>query len=191
MGRSRLPLAIVVCSGRGRCGDVPAPAAQRPDRARPGGGRTVLHGLSARPRGGLSRASSGCSGSPGWGSASATLAVLAWRPPRAADRARSGARPLLGGAAVGAGISLLLVVVELPLRAWMRQRALDVGLATQAWPDWAVDVAEVGRHRRGHRGDRRARGRGAHPPLPAQLVGAGRRAGGGVRRRDRSGSTRS
>jgi STE24 endopeptidase len=37
----------------------------------------------------------------------------------------------------------VLVVTELPVRAWMRQRALDVGLATQSWPDWAVDVLKA------------------------------------------------
>jgi STE24 endopeptidase len=57
--------------------------------------------------------------------------------------ARVEARPLLGGAAVAAGISLVLVVAELPIRAWMRQRSLDVGLATQAWPDWGVDVVKA------------------------------------------------
>jgi STE24 endopeptidase len=36
----------------------------------------------------------------------------------------------------------VLVVVGLPIRAWTRQRALDVGLSTQAWPDWAVDVVK-------------------------------------------------
>ncbi len=71
----------------------------------------------------------------------ATLAVLVWRPPRRLlDRLE--ARPLLGGAAAGAGISLLLVVTDLPIRAWMRERSLDVGLATQSWPDWAVDVVK-------------------------------------------------
>jgi STE24 endopeptidase len=69
----------------------------------------------------------------------ATLVVLAWRPPRAVLR-RLERRPLLGGAAAGAGISLLLVVTSLPIRAWLRQRSLDVGLSTQSWPDWAVDV---------------------------------------------------
>jgi STE24 endopeptidase len=71
----------------------------------------------------------------------ATLAVLVARPPRRLlDRLE--ARPLLGGAAAGAGISLLLVVTGLPIRAWMRERSLDVGLATQSWPDWAVDVVK-------------------------------------------------
>jgi STE24 endopeptidase len=70
-----------------------------------------------------------------------TLGVLAWRPPRRLlDRLE--ARPLLGGAAAGAGISLLLVITGLPIRAWMRERALDVGLATQDWPDWALDVVK-------------------------------------------------
>jgi STE24 endopeptidase len=68
-----------------------------------------------------------------------TLAVLAWRPPRRLMR-RLDRRPLLGGAAAAAGISLVLVIAELPVRAWMRQRSLDVGLATQSWPGWAEDV---------------------------------------------------
>jgi STE24 endopeptidase len=53
------------------------------------------------------------------------------------------ARPILGGAAAGAGISLVLVATGLPVAAWMRARSLDVGLATQAWPDWAVDVLKA------------------------------------------------
>ena len=70
-----------------------------------------------------------------------TLGVLVWRPPRRIfDRLE--ARPLLGGAAVGAGISLVLVVTGRPISAWMRQRSLDVGLSTQAWPDWALDVVK-------------------------------------------------
>ena len=34
------------------------------------------------------------------------------------------------------------MVVGLPISAWQRSRALDVGLATQSWPDWAVDVVK-------------------------------------------------
>jgi STE24 endopeptidase len=67
------------------------------------------------------------------------LALLAWRPPRRLLE-RLGERPLLGAAAAGAGISVLLVVVGLPISAWQRSRSLDVGLATQSWPDWTVDV---------------------------------------------------
>lgn len=72
----------------------------------------------------------------------ATLAILVWRPPRGILRHLE-RRPLLGGAAAGAGISLLLVVTSLPIRAWARQRSLDVGLSTQSWPDWAVDVLKA------------------------------------------------
>jgi STE24 endopeptidase len=70
-----------------------------------------------------------------------TLGLLAWRPPRRllAPLAR---RPLLGGAAAGAGISLLLVVVGLPLAAWRHDRAFDVGLSTQTWGPWLEDVAK-------------------------------------------------
>jgi STE24 endopeptidase len=68
-----------------------------------------------------------------------TIALLAWRPPRRLFE-RLGRRPLLGAAAAGAGISVLLVVVGLPIDAWQRSRSLDVGLATQSWPDWAFDV---------------------------------------------------
>jgi STE24 endopeptidase len=53
------------------------------------------------------------------------------------------ARPLLGGAAAGAGISLVVVVTGLPVSAWMRARALDVGLATLSWPVWVVDVLKA------------------------------------------------
>jgi STE24 endopeptidase len=70
-----------------------------------------------------------------------TLALVAWRPPRRLFE-RFGRRPVLGAAAVGAGLSLLLVVIDLPLSAWSHQRAVDVGLSTQQWPDWFVDVAK-------------------------------------------------
>src|SRR5215210_4431116 len=65
----------------------------------------------------------------------ATLAVLALRPPEAVRGAfeRVGRRPLLGSAAAGAGISLVLVAVGLPLSALAHQRAVDVGLSTQDW----------------------------------------------------------
>jgi STE24 endopeptidase len=79
-------------------------------------------------------------GLAGLGVGVATLAVLVWRP---GVLRRLESRPLLGGAAAGAGIALLLVVTGLPIRAWMRERALDVGLATQPWPDWALDVVKA------------------------------------------------
>jgi STE24 endopeptidase len=141
MGRSRLPLAIAVA--------VAAAAAAT---------------LLLRPRSGLIepapvdvkqyftafqleraedfRSLQRVLGLTGLGVGVATLGVLAWRPPaRLLDRLES--RPLLGGAAAGAGISLVLVATGLPINAWMRQRSLDVGLATQAWPDWALDVVKT------------------------------------------------
>jgi STE24 endopeptidase len=69
------------------------------------------------------------------------LALVAWRPPRNLFE-RLGRRPILGAAAVGGGLSLLLVIVDLPLSAWSHQRAVDVGLSTQHWPDWFADVAK-------------------------------------------------
>jgi STE24 endopeptidase len=140
MGRSRLPLAIVVAAAaaaaatlllRPRSGLIePAPVdaeqyftAFELDRAEDFRGLQRVLGVA------------------GLGLGIATLAVLVRRPPGRL-LARVERRPLLGGAAVGAGISLVLVVVELPIRAWMRARSLDVGLATQAWPDWAFDVAK-------------------------------------------------
>jgi STE24 endopeptidase len=140
MGRSRLPLAIVVSVAaaaaatfllRPRSGLIePAPVdaqgyftAAQLDRAEDFRGLQELLGLA------------------GLGIGIATLAVLVWRPPRGlVDRLER--RPLLGGAAAAAGIALVLVVTGLPIAAWMRARALDVGLATQSWPDWAVDVAK-------------------------------------------------
>jgi STE24 endopeptidase len=70
-----------------------------------------------------------------------TLALLAWRPPRRVFD-RLARRPILGGAAAGAGISLLLVLVEFPLSAWRHERAVDVGLNTQTWIDWLTDLAK-------------------------------------------------
>jgi STE24 endopeptidase len=141
MGRSRLPLAIVVAAVaaaaatfllRPRSGLIePAPVeaqqyftALQLDRAEDYRSLQRVLGLA------------------GLGIGIGTLAVLAWRPPERLLR-RLGARPILGGAAAAAGISLVLVVAELPVRAWMRQRALDVGLATQSWPDWGVDVLKA------------------------------------------------
>ena len=73
----------------------------------------------------------------------ATLAFLALRPPApfAAFLERLGARPLLGGAVAGATLSLVLAVVGLPLGYWAHERAVDVGLSTQALGPWLGDQA--------------------------------------------------
>ena len=60
-----------------------------------------------------------------------TLALLALRPPRVRN-----------GALAGAGISLVLVVVGLPLAAWRHERAVDAGLSTQSLGPWLGDVAK-------------------------------------------------
>jgi STE24 endopeptidase len=140
MGRSRLPVAVVVAVAaaaaatfllRPRGVIEPAPVeaqqyftASQLDRADDFRSLQRLLGLA------------------GLGIGIGTLAVLAWRQPRSLV-ARLDRRPLLGGAAAGAGIALVLVVTGLPVSAWMRARALDVGLATQSWPDWAVDVLKA------------------------------------------------
>ena len=78
------------------------------------------------------------------GSAGSTLAVIALRPPAAVRTlvARAGRRPIRGAALVGAGLVLVLTVVELPLSAVRHERAKDVGLATQDWLPWLGDVAK-------------------------------------------------
>ncbi|HEX8645839.1 MAG TPA: M48 family metallopeptidase [Thermoleophilaceae bacterium] len=73
------------------------------------------------------------------------LGLIALRPPRRVRRAleRAGARPILGAAAAGAGISVALVVVTLPLAAARHSRAEEFGLSTQTWGAWAGDVGKA------------------------------------------------
>src|SRR3954470_467606 len=73
-----------------------------------------------------------------------TLAFIALRPPRRVRRAleRGAARPILGAAATGGALSLVLVVVGLPLSAVAEQRARDFGLSTQDWGGWLGDAAK-------------------------------------------------
>jgi STE24 endopeptidase len=73
--------------------------------------------------------------------AGVTLTVLVARPPRRL-LSRAGRRPILGAAAAGAGLSVLLVVVALPLSAVAHQRSVDVGLSTQDWGPWLGDVGK-------------------------------------------------
>jgi Zn-dependent protease with chaperone function len=70
----------------------------------------------------------------------ALLGVLVARPPR---RLRGTLRrPVLVAAVAGAGLALALDAAPLPLRAVAHERAVDVGLSTQDWADWAGDLAK-------------------------------------------------
>jgi STE24 endopeptidase len=71
-----------------------------------------------------------------------TLALLAARPPRRFS-ARFERRPLIGGAALGAGVSIGLVIVGLPVAAVAHSRSVDVGLSTQDWGDWLTDAGKA------------------------------------------------
>jgi len=51
-------------------------------------------------------------------------------------------RPVLTGAATAVAITLTSTVVALPVRAASRERAKRVGLVTQSWGGWAVDVGK-------------------------------------------------
>ncbi len=67
------------------------------------------------------------------------LAVLVYavrRPPRA------GARPVLTGALTAAALTVATTAAVLPLRAVARERAKDVGLVTQSWGGWTVDLVK-------------------------------------------------
>jgi STE24 endopeptidase len=59
--------------------------------------------------------------------------------PRRRRRARS---PVLDGALRAASITGVLTVAQLPLGALARRRSIAVGLVTQPWRGWAVDVAK-------------------------------------------------
>ncbi|MGI8750363.1 MAG: M48 family metallopeptidase [Thermoleophilaceae bacterium] len=73
------------------------------------------------------------------------LGVLALRPPGrvGAVLARLGKRPVRGGAAAGAVLSLVLTVTGLPLAWWAHERAVDYGLSTQSLGPWLGDTAKT------------------------------------------------
>ncbi len=75
----------------------------------------------------------------------AVLVALSLGRPRAARRAleRLGRRPVLGAAAAGAGLSVVIAVVGLPLAAIAHERAVDVGLSTQSLAAWLGDEAKA------------------------------------------------
>jgi Zn-dependent protease with chaperone function len=70
----------------------------------------------------------------------AALVVVAMRPPR--PLLRDYARRRLATAATGAGLVVAIGLVGLPLAAVSHQRAVDYGLSTQNWGEWAGDVAK-------------------------------------------------
>ena len=72
------------------------------------------------------------------------LGLAALRPPRWVRRGleAAGRRPLAGGAAAGAAISVVLVAATLPLDAIAHARAVEVGLSTQGWSAWLGDVGK-------------------------------------------------
>jgi STE24 endopeptidase len=74
------------------------------------------------------------------------LVLLAFRPPPRVRSAlaRSAARPVLGAAAAGAALSIVVLVATLPLDAIAHERSVDVGLSTQDWGEWLTDVARSG-----------------------------------------------
>jgi STE24 endopeptidase len=69
------------------------------------------------------------------------LGLLASRPPGALRKADE--RPLAGAAAAGAGLSLGLSALTLPLGAVSHRRAVDAGISVQSWRPWGADVAKA------------------------------------------------
>jgi STE24 endopeptidase len=55
---------------------------------------------------------------------------------------RLGKRPAAGGSVAAAGMAVGLSLPSLPLAAVSRRRAMAVGLVTQPWRGWAVDLAK-------------------------------------------------
>ena len=72
----------------------------------------------------------------------AVLVLVAVRPPRGLRRKLQGGRPYRTAAAAGAGFSVAIALVSLPVAAISHERARDVGLATQDWPAWLADGAK-------------------------------------------------
>ncbi len=71
----------------------------------------------------------------------AVLILLATGRPAVARRAleRLGDRPVLGGAAAAAGLSVAIAVTTIPFGVWAHERSVDVGLSTQSIGGWLSD----------------------------------------------------
>ena len=69
------------------------------------------------------------------------LVLLATGRPAVSRRVldRLGSRPVLGGAAAAAGLSVVVAVVTLPFGIWGHERSVDVGLSTQSLGGWLQD----------------------------------------------------
>ncbi|MDQ3609104.1 MAG: M48 family metalloprotease [Actinomycetota bacterium] len=59
------------------------------------------------------------------------------------DRDGKSPRPLLRASAVGAALSLLVAAAPLPLKVILQERARDVGLVTQPWTGYALDLVRA------------------------------------------------
>ncbi len=68
------------------------------------------------------------------------LALVARRPPDVLRRADS--RPIAGAAAVGAGMSVGLTALGLPLGGVNHRRAVKAGISVQSWGGWLGDVGK-------------------------------------------------
>ena len=79
----------------------------------------------------------------GLGIEGVVLFTLALHPPRRARRAlaRLGSRPLLGGAAAGAAVSVTIALATLPTSFAAHERTVDAGLSSQSTSSWLWDVA--------------------------------------------------
>jgi STE24 endopeptidase len=71
----------------------------------------------------------------------AALSLLAARPPRILRRRSR--RPALDDALAAAGLTVALSLPSLPLAALARRRSIAVGLVTQSWRGWAVDLLKA------------------------------------------------
>jgi STE24 endopeptidase len=71
----------------------------------------------------------------------AVLVLLATGRPAVTRRALEGlgARPVLGGAAAAAGLSVVVAVITIPFGIAAHERSVDVGLSTQSLGSWLSD----------------------------------------------------
>jgi Zn-dependent protease with chaperone function len=71
----------------------------------------------------------------------AVLVLLATGRPAVSRRAleQLGRRPVLGGLAAAAGLSVVVAVVTVPFGIAAHERSVDVGLSTQSLGDWSID----------------------------------------------------